>query len=144
MKNKYITVVLLLFTVSTAVAQKQSDPLPYNKEHLDSMFRQFPKLQQPFVYPAPKGYNLPENAVAEYPATFEAVNPGASAINKTAGGTVYNIPLDNMAVLVPDMKKVENMPSTGSRLRMYKEQDNMPNPLYQKPLSNKFHNKMND
>lgn len=128
MKNKYSTAVLLLFTISSALAQKQSDPLPYNKEHLDSMFRQFPKLQQPFVYPAPNGYNLPEEPVA-----FDAKNPGATVINKTTRGTVYNMPLDNMAVLVPDMKKVEDMPSANSRLRIYKEPDNMPNPLYRKP-----------
>ena len=133
MKNKYSTAVLLLFTVSAALAQKQSDPLPYNKEHLDSMFRQFPKLQQPFVYPAPKGYNLPENAFTENPVAFEAINPGATVINKTTRGTVYNMPLDNMAVLVPDMKRVEDMSSANSMLRIYKEQNNMPNPLYRKP-----------
>ncbi len=114
---------LLCCILSSSFAQKQSDPLPYNKEQLDSLFKNLPKSNQPFVFPSPKGYTLPENM-----NSFEMVNPGATVINKTTRGTIYNMPLDNMAVLVPDMNTVENMPGSS---RNYKPvpQSNMPNPL---------------
>lgn len=109
-------------------AQKQSGPLPYNKQRLDSLFNQLPKLNQPFALPVPKGYSLPENRLPRKPKNFEGANPGATVINPTTKGIIYNMPLDNMAVLVPDMNQVERMPVANSRSGNYT--DRMPNPLY--------------
>jgi len=98
---------------------------------MDSLLRAFPKLNRPFVMPAPKEFNAPFNNPAEKNNTFETAHPGARIINKTARGTIYSMSPDNMAVLVPDMNQVERMPndrrSPGSR------HDRMPNPL--KPKS---------
>jgi len=50
-------------------------------------------------------------------------------ISKTIFGTVYNMSLDNMAVLVPSLTNVEKMPV--SRLFYQPLPRNaMPNPLY--------------
>ncbi|MEP6748952.1 MAG: hypothetical protein ABJB86_14570 [Bacteroidota bacterium] len=60
--------------------------------------------------------------------SFETANPCASVINKTSRGIVYNMPSDNMAVLAPDIRQVENMP--GNKLQLDNSKDNMPNPLH--------------
>lgn len=117
--------VLLLCTATGALAQKQGDLLPYNKERLDSLFRSFPKSDQPLLLPAPNALQT------ENMKNFEAVNPGAGIINKTPRGTVYNMPLDNMAVLVPDMGTVEKMPGSGAFRQA--PAGRMPNPLYRSP-----------
>jgi len=129
--KKLLFITLSLFCAAGSFAQKKSGSLPYNKEHLDSLFRSLPKLNQPFVMPVPKGYPVPENIFSEQPGSFETANPGATVINHTSRGTVYNMPLDNMAVLVPDMKKTERMPVSR---RDYKPapRGKMPNPLYPK------------
>ena len=116
---------LLLCTATVAFAQKQSDLLPYNKEKLDSLFRSFPKSNLPFVLPAPKGLK------AGNQQSFEALYPGATIINKTARGAIYNMPLDNMAVLVPYSQQVDNMP--GSHNFRQAPATRMPNPLYLSP-----------
>jgi hypothetical protein len=129
MKKVYTISALLLCATAGSFAQKQSEVLPYNKERLDSLFRSFPKLNQPFVLPAPKQYSLPEDLFSENPKSFEATHPGATVINHTTRGTIYNMPLDNMPVLVPDMKTVENMPGSSPRYKPA-PRSNMPNPLY--------------
>jgi hypothetical protein len=122
MKRINQLIALLLCTAAGAFAQKQGDPLPYNKEKLDSLFRSFPPPGQSLVLPVPN--TLP----AENMKAFEGVNPAATIINKTSSGTVYNMPLDNMAVLVPDMQGVEKMP--GSHNFRQAPAGSMPNPLY--------------
>jgi len=120
---------LLLCAAAGLFAQKQSELLPYSKERPDSLFRNLPKLNMPFVLPVPKQYSLPDNLFSENPKSFEALNPGATIINRTARGTIYNMPLDNMAVLVPGMQMTERMPGSSP---YYKPapRSNMPNPLY--------------
>ncbi len=125
MKSINYIAALLLCTASGAFAQKQSDLLPYNKEKLDSLFRSLPKSNLPFVLPAPKGMR------SDYQKNFETLHPGATVINKTARGTIYNMPLDNMAVLVPYSKQVDNMP--GSHEFRQAPATRMPNPLYRGP-----------
>ena len=122
MKRLYCTAAILLSMAIYANAQKQSGPLPYNKEQLDSLFRTLPRLNQPFVLP------VPEKIVSATPKNFEAVNPGAVIINKTSKGTIYNMPADNMAVLVPNLQQVEKMP--GSNDFIQAPATGMPNPLY--------------
>jgi hypothetical protein len=129
MKKCSFIAAIFLFASIPSFAQKQSGSLPYNKEKLDSLFRSFPKLQQPFALPAPKGYSLPQYPVPGNPGSFETTNPGVVMINKTNRGIVYNMPLDNMAVLAPDMSGVEKMPVSGHSSKIIPA-DNMPNPLY--------------
>ncbi len=88
-----------------------------------------PKRLTPLVVPFPEGgYMLREKSFSEKPTNFETYNPGATVINKTNRGTIYNMPLDNMAVLVPDMKTVESMPGSNRNYKIT-PQGNMPNPL---------------
>jgi len=108
------------------LAQKQSDTLT-KKESLDPLLRTFPQFNQPFVVPFPKEFNTPFNNLAKKDNDFETTHPGARMINKTARGTIYNMPTDNMAVLVPDMNQVERMPE-GKRW-FNSQGDRMPNPL---------------
>jgi hypothetical protein len=112
------------------LAQKESGTLPYNNERLDSLLRVYPKPNRPFVLPAPKELNTtPFNSPAEKNNNFEATHPGATVINKTARGTIYNMAPDNMPVLVPDMSGVEKIP--GNRRTFRSDQgDRMPNPYY--------------
>lgn len=133
MKSIHLIAALQLCTAAGAFAQKQGDALPYNKEHLDSLFRQFQSPGTPFVLPAPNGKLLQPGS--NHTGQFEALNPGATVINKTAAGTVYNMPLDNMPVLVPDLNSVEKMP--GSRDFRQAPGGNMPNPLYKSPSQKK-------
>lgn len=114
--------ILLLCTATGALAQKQGDLLPYNKEKLDSLFRSFPKSGQPLLLPAPN------TLLADNLKNFEALNHSAVIINKTSRGTVYNMPLDNMAVLVPYLQQVDQMP--GSHEFRQAPATRMPNPLY--------------
>lgn len=135
MKRLTIIAAMLLCLIADANAQKQSDPLP-NKERVDSLFGNVPKLFDnmpkritPLVVPSPDGgYMLREKPFSENPSSFETYNPGATVINKTNRGTIYNMPLDNMAVLVPDMKTVESMPGSNRNYKVA-PQGNMPNPL---------------
>jgi hypothetical protein len=121
MKKINSIVVLLCCAVAGAIAQKQSDLLPYNKEKLDSLFRSLPKSNLPFALPVPKGPG------AENHQSFEALHAGATVINTTARGTIYNMPLDNMAVLVPNMIQAEKMPGSGDFRQA--PPANMPNSL---------------
>jgi hypothetical protein len=129
MKKVYTITALLFCAAAGLFAQKQSELLPFNKEHSDSLFLSLPKLNMPFVLPVPKQYSLPDNLFSENPASFEALNPGATIINRTSMGTIYNMPLDNMAVLVPNMKILEIMPGSSPYYRPA-PRSNMPNPLY--------------
>jgi len=129
MKKSSFIATIFLFAAIHSFAQKQSGALPYNKKQLDSLFRSFPKLKQPFALPAPKGYSLPQRSVPGNPGSFETTNRGAVMINKTNRGIVYNMPLDNMAVLVPDMSGTERMPMSGLSYKI-SPADKMPNPLY--------------
>jgi hypothetical protein len=126
--------VAALFCLSAdLLGQKQSDSLSYKKESPDSLLGLFPKLNQPFVAPAPKELNDLFNNPAEKNNNFETTHPGARIINKTSRGTIYSMLPDNMAVLVPDMNQVEKMPN-GRRL-FNAPGDRMPNPL--KPKNRK-------
>jgi hypothetical protein len=130
MKKISFIATVFLFAAIPSFAQKQSGSLPYNKEKLDSLCRSFPKLQQqPFALPSPKGYSLLQHSVPENPGSFETTNPGTVMINKTNRGIVYNMSLDNMAVLVPDMSGTERMPVSGYSSKIIPA-DKMPNPLY--------------
>lgn len=129
MKSIHLIAALQLCTAAGTFAQKQGAPLPFNMEHLDSLFRQFQSPGTPFVLPAPKGKPLLPGS--NNTGQFEALNPGATVINRTAAGTVYNMPLDNMPVLVPDLNNVEKMP--GSHDFRQAPAGNMPNPLFRKP-----------
>jgi len=102
MKKTYAFAALMLCITVGAFAQKQTIPLPV-KLRTDSLPHNFPG--------------------------FEAANPGATVINRTSRGIIYNMPLDNMAVLVPDMQNTEPMPGSSP---FYKPapRSNMPNPLY--------------
>ena len=129
MKSLFFLGATLIASIS-AFAQKQEDLSPYSKEKLDSMFRSYPRQNQPFVMPAPKDYSFPENTLpGATTSDFEKLNPGATVINTTSRGTIYNMPQDNMAVLVPDMNAVEKMPGSSKTYRVV-PQSNMPNPLY--------------
>jgi hypothetical protein len=133
MKKEVTGAFILLLAFSSASAQKQGDPLPYNKERLDSIFQHAPKLGQPFVLPGNPNPLLSPVA----PQKFEELYPGATVINKNSRGTVYNMPTDNMAVLVPNMQGVENMPTGKNQTRPNAVVPrNMPNPYYT-PKKNK-------
>lgn len=105
MKKAYAIAILLMGAGITVFAQK-SEPFP-DKKGTDSVVRVFPKLNQ----------------------SFEQANPGATIINRTNRGTIYNMPLDNMAVLVPGMNTVEIMPGSSPRYQPAPP-SKMPNPLY--------------
>jgi hypothetical protein len=121
MKKLFFIAAVLMFAAMGSFAQKQV--VPYTRQQLDSLFRSLQKSNQPFVLP--KEYSVPRH---ENQGSFEATNAGAAVINKTSRGTVYNMPLDNMAVLVPGMSNTERMPGSS---RNYKPapRSNMPNPL---------------
>jgi hypothetical protein len=127
MKKTVICAFVWLTAFGSVYAQKQGDPLPYNKERLDSFFQQAPKLGQPFVLPTdPKPAPSP---IASQ--KFEELNPGAMVISNNSRGTVYNMPLDNMAVLVPNMQGVEHMPVSKQQLKpTVVLPRGMPNPYY--------------
>jgi hypothetical protein len=112
----------LLFSATRLPAQKQSDVPPRDKERTDSAWGIFPKLYQHPV-PAPNENNDVFKAPGAKTNNFEMNNPGASLLYITPRGTVYRMPLDNMAVLVPDMNIVERMP----RSRQLNSVDRMPN-----------------
>src|SRR5450432_1817052 len=128
MKKLSFITMLTMFASLSSFAQKQSVPLPYNKERLDSIFGSFPKSNQPFVAPTPKGYVIPYNEFTIGSKSFEELNSGVAIISKTNKGIIYNMPLDNMAVLMPDMNTVENMPKKNDSKNINPE--NIPNPLY--------------
>jgi|GEM_PF-1744069 len=137
MKKATIISVLLFCAATGVFAQKQSGPLPYNKERLDSLFNRLPGLNQPFALPVPEGYSFPDHIPAENPKRFESLNPGVTFINQTKRGSIYNMPSDNMAVLVPDMRSIEKMPGSNP---VYSQAlpNNMPNPLQpKKPMQKK-------
>ena len=139
MKRLSIITAMLCFVTAVSYAQQQSDPLPYNKEKLDSLFGNIPRLFDnmpkritPLVVPSPDGgYTLREQPFSEKTSSFETYNPGATVINKTNRGIIYNIPLDNMAVLVPNMYAVENMQGSNPRYKPAAD-SKMPNPLNRK------------
>ena len=83
MKKMFVIAIATCCTAAGAFAQKQSEPLPYNKQYLDSLFRNWPKSNEPFVLPVPKGYTPPANLFSENPKSFEASNAGMAkeAIN---------------------------------------------------------------
>ena len=131
MKKSFIVAALSL-SAAIAQAQKQPDILPFKKAEPDSAWGLFPKLyQQPFGAPFPKEYSNPFTSGKER-NSFETLNPGAVLLNKTSKGSVYQMPIDNMAVLVPDMRAVEKMP--GKRSFDVERLDKMPNP-YRNPRS---------
>jgi len=105
MKKTYATAFVLVCLATGLMAQKESDRLP-DKPRVDSLFRSMPPSNQ----------------------LFQQFNPGATIINRSSRGTIYNMPQDNMAVLVPDMQQVENMP--GSNPYKPAPRSKMPNPLY--------------
>jgi len=118
----------LSFSVALTYAQKESEALPKGPTP-DSTWSVFPKLyQQPFGEAFPKEYNRPFNNKGKKNSGFETSNPGAVFLYKTPKGSVYKMPLDNMAVLVPEMSMVEKMP--GRRLSDAEQTDKMPNPYH--------------
>jgi len=118
----------LSFSVGIIYAQKESEALPKSTTP-DSTLGVFPKLyQQPFGETFPKEYNSPFTNKAKKNSGFETFNPGAVFLYKTPKGSVYKMPLDNMAVLVPEMSMVEKMP--GRRLLDAEQTDKMPNPYH--------------
>ncbi len=135
MKKTILAVTIFCVAAGGARAQKESNPLPYNKEKLDSLFRQLSKTNQPFVLPVPKGYTMPDNTgplgAWKYrnERSVETIYPGAVVISRGKRGIVYNMPLDNMAVLVPYNNNTERMPGDKSVLKMA-PRNRMPNPLY--------------
>jgi hypothetical protein len=126
-KTSLISAIVLLATTGS-FAQKQPGPLPYNKEHLDSLFSTLPKLNLPFAVPVPKGY-VPPYVSSKNDKSFESANPGAVVINRTPKGIIYNMPLDNMAVLVPYISGMERMPVSDPSFKTAPN-NKMPNPLY--------------
>ncbi len=129
--KKQSFMLVVLFISGAAMAQQQP---PYNKKLLDSLFHKLPDLRTTIPVPMPspeyKLFRYPERTpVNEEMNGFEKFNPGAAVINKTNRGTIYNLPLDNMAVLVPDMNRLEKMPGSSPDFRI-SPQSNMPNPLY--------------
>lgn len=125
----------LLLISGAAMAQQDSRVMPYNKKYLDSVMGEAYRKHQPFIMQVPEGGKDLNTVYLTTPKTFEELNAGATVINKTSRGTIYNMPLDNMAVLVPDMKKVERMPGS-SQVFKVAPRSNMPNPLYpSKPRS---------
>jgi hypothetical protein len=128
MKRSFFVALMVCLSASL-LAQKESGVLPYNNERLDSLLHVNPRLNRPFGLPAPKEFNTPFNNPAEKDYRFETTHPGATVINTTPRGTIYKMPLDNMAVLVPDMSGVERMPGSGRPFRS-SQGDRMPNPYY--------------
>lgn len=106
MKQAIIISASLFGICLVANAQKESGPRLYDKERIDSLFNQQPRLLQPFA----------------------VTNPGSVKIGTTSKGTVYSMPKDNMAVLVPDMNNVERMPGSGNYT--IAPPAIMPNPMY--------------
>ncbi len=128
--KKSLVIAALLFPAAQILAQKQADVLPFKKERPDSARGIFPKLQQqPFSYPDFKEYPMPFSSAVKKTSNFTAANPGAVFLYKTSNRSVYNMPLDNMAVLVPDMNAVEKMPA-GRQQFAFKQIDKMPNPYH--------------
>ena len=115
----------LLFSTAILTAQKQSDQLPRNKDELDSSLQALPGFRSPLITPLPKDNNTPFTRPGANANSFESNNPGTVFLHKTQQGNVYRVPLDNMAVLVPDMARVEKMPVLNSRTV---PGDKMPNP----------------
>lgn len=123
----------LLFISGAAVAQQDSRVMPYNKRYLDSVIGEAYRNHQPFIIQVPERSKDPNTIYLTAPKTFEELNAGATVINKTSRGTIYNVQPDNMAVLVPDMKKVERMPGSSLTFKVA-PRSNMPNPLYPSKL----------
>lgn len=109
MKKVYIIAVLMTGLLPAVFAQRKVDSLT-DRLRADSLLRSLPAFNK----------------------TFEQLNPGATIINRTSRGTVYNMPLDNMPVLVPDMNSVEPMPGSSPNYRPA-PRSNMPNPLFPQP-----------
>ncbi len=109
MKKIYIIAVLMAGIIPAVFAQRKVDSLA-DKLRTDSLVRNLPAFNK----------------------TFEQLNPGATIINRTSRGTVYNMPLDNMPVLVPDMSTVEHMPGSSPTYRPA-PRSKMPNPLFPQP-----------
>jgi hypothetical protein len=131
---KHSLALMTLFITGTAIAQQYPQVMPFNKKYLDSLLGSAQKKNQPLVIPNPFANADPGTVNLNTPPGFEDYNPGATVINKTSRGTIYNMPLDNMAVLVPNMNTVENMPGSSNYFKS-PPRTNMPNPLYPPKVS---------
>jgi len=133
---KHSLALMTLFISGAVMAQQEPQVMPYNKKYLDSLLGDAQKKAQPFVMPNPFTNSDPSTIDLTNPLTFKDYNPGATVINKTSRGTIYNMPLDDMAVLVPDLNTVEKMPGS-SRSFKPAPPSSMPNPLYPGKLKRK-------
>lgn len=127
---KHSLALMTLFISGIAMAQQ--DPLQgmaFNKKNLDSLMAEAQKKMQPLILQAPGPENDPNTIVLNSPLTFKDYNPGATLLNKTSRGTVYSLPPDNMAVLVPNMNTVSKMPGSSQAYKPAPPSV-MPNPLY--------------
>jgi hypothetical protein len=123
---------LAIIICTAATAQKEPQTLNYNKKDLDSLFGTAQKYNQLFIVPGipeqKKKSTIDQNFILT-PKAFEELNAGSIVINKTTRGTIYNMSLDNMAVLVPNMSRLEKMPGSNKVFKIA-PLSNMPNPLY--------------
>ncbi|HTL06908.1 MAG TPA: hypothetical protein VL307_01580 [Chitinophagaceae bacterium] len=113
------TISVMLGFAQNALGQKESLVLPHSSE--DSSVLVLPGDQ----FSAPLGKGLFPGLRSK---SFEALNPGAVKSHSNQLGTVYTMPQDNMAVLVPHANN-DRMPGTGAS-RQQAMPENMPNPLY--------------
>ena len=128
--KKQSFMLVALFISGTAMAQLRQPFMPGNKKTIDSLFGMGYQFRLPPGNPLIKGFlNPTEQSLSRLPQNFSELYPGATLINKTNRGAIYNMPLDNMAVLIPDMKQLEKMPGSSPDFRV-SPQSNMPNPLY--------------
>lgn len=127
MKTFFILVGLL---GSTAAIQAQQSPLDWQKDKkkLDSLMAEAQKGNSPFLFKGPRTMT-DLSRTGKINGDFETAHPDAVVINKTYRGTIYSLSPDKMAVLVPDMQKLERMPGSHQYFTL-PPQSNMPNPLY--------------
>ena len=127
-----LLMIVLLNSGASASAQKQFH-LPESKL-FDTLRDDAQRKNEAFAFPGPRKGMNPDVIITHAPNSFEAKNPGSAIINKTSRGTIYNMSQDNMAVLVPDLTKVEKMPNKGFREG---SNDKMPNPMLPKAYPQK-------
>ncbi len=127
MKTFFILVSCMAVTAAVQ-AQQPADQWQHDKKKLDSLLAEAQKSNYPFVVKVP-GTFTDAIKTGKINGDFETVHSDAIVINKTSRGTIYSLSPDNMAVLVPDMQKVEKMPGSNQYFTL-PPQSNMPNPLY--------------
>lgn len=128
MKKNTLLLLASTFYGMAAIAQPSN---LYGQKRIDSIFGNIRHFKLPMNNGDPKSFSLPElnPVLVQQQNSIEEYNPGSVIIGKSDLGTMYKMKLDNMAVLVPDMRKVIKMPGSTPPFRA-NSNDKMPNPIY--------------